>query len=98
MWELSPSEQHAVFLGTDKIRAWWYELALYTAWHTASFATSALVGKLRPWDHYRQKLTGKTIPAPVQSWQERKAARQAQMDLLKRHQQQRTVLPKVRRG
>ena len=101
MWDLSPTELDAVFAGAGKARRWWYELALFTAWHTAAFASQAFGGKLEPWSTYRSKVTGTPDPAPApvsESWQARKAAREQQMALFKKHQQQRTTPPRSRRG
>lgn len=101
MWEASPTELDAVFAGTGKARRWWYELALYTAWHTAAFASQAMAGKLEAWSTYQQKVTGAApAPAPAApvSWETRKAERAAQMALFKKHHAARTTPPRVRRG
>jgi hypothetical protein len=102
VWDLSLTELEAVFAGASKARTWWYELALYTAWHTAAFASQAMAGKLEAWSTYQQKVTGSTpttaAPAGPVSWEARKAERAAQMALFKKHQQARTTPPRARRG
>jgi len=103
VWDLSTTELDAIFAGTGKARRWWYELALYTAWHTAAFASQAMAGKLEAWSTYQQKVTGAApapAPAPAApvSWETRKAERAAQMALFKKHHAARTTPPRVRRG
>jgi hypothetical protein len=101
VWDLSPTELDAVFAGTGKARRWWYELALYTAWHTAAFASQAMAGNLKAWETYQQKATGVAAaptPASPVSWQARKAERAAQMALFKKHQAARTTPIRRHRG
>lgn len=99
MWDLGPSELAAVMTGGTLQRTWLYELALFTAWHTAAFNGLAKVGKLKDWSEYRRKFTGTTVTTtvPAVSWKERKAERQRQLEQLKKHQEKRKGLPK-RRG
>lgn len=74
-----------------------YELALFTAWHTAVFHGLAKAGKLHDWAFYRDKAKGVRAPVTPLDGMTRKAERQAQMTQFKKHQQQRTRGP-VRRG
>lgn len=99
VWDLSPAELLSVLSGASKARRWAYELALYTAWHTAAFASQAINGKLDSWDTIRRKVTG-TAPAPAApaDWKTRKAERAAQMALFRKHQAARTAPHRGRRG
>lgn len=79
-----------MFAGASKARRWRYEVALFTAWHTAAFATQAWAGKLKAWDTYRAELTGRAAapvptPAAPRSWEVQKAERAAQMALFHKH-------------
>jgi hypothetical protein len=80
--------------GASTLRTWWYELALYTAWHTAAFAAQAMAGKLGPWSEYRARVVhgDPERAAPGPSWQVQKAERQRQMNLHRRHLAQRGAL------
>jgi hypothetical protein len=101
VWDLSPTELDAVFAGAGKMRRWWYELALFTAWHVAAFASQAMAGKLDAWSTYQQKFTGSVptpAPGPPVSWEARKAERAAQMALFKKHQAARTTPIRRHRG
>lgn len=88
---MTPSEIGAVFAGKAKQRLDRYELALYTAWHTAVFSSQMKHGKIDPWETIQGRFRG-TPDGPVvkKDWRARKAERQAQMQQLKKHQHQRT--------
>jgi hypothetical protein len=98
VWDLSPAELRSVLEGAAKARTWVYEVALFTAWHTATFASLAFQGKLDSWESYRRKVSGAPAPAVPVSWQARKAERAAQMALFKKHQAARTAPHRGRRG
>lgn len=76
-----------MFTGISTQRMWWYELALFTAWHVAAFTSATKVGKLQPWTHYQQKVSGKTSAAPSADWKTRKAERKQQMADLQKHRE-----------
>jgi hypothetical protein len=99
---LGPAENAAVLTGARKRLEADRVMQLRGAWHVAAWNTAAKVGKLKPWAEYHRELTATSTPAPAakagSSWQARKAERQHQMDLLKKHQAQRTTVRRRPRG
>jgi len=91
-----------LFRSASKQRAWLtellYEVALFTAWHGAAFTQAVEVGKLHDFAYYRAQLNKRVAaPAPAPTWQQQKAARKRQMDLLEKHRRRRQAPVKPRR-